>query len=295
MFTFDANFLARCRSLHEAARRSWGRRFLARRIQLRAAGGTEVTGYTDYTAGDDPRYIDWHRCMRLDELVTAQFQGNEDQYVYILLDASPSMGIGDPSKFEFARQLAGALGYLALENQDRVGISTFSTDVAAKFPPTRYIAHAPRMLKFLEQQQVSTQPTHLAKAVDNFMNRTKASGMVIVVSDLLDAEGFTTAFDLLRRRGFEPYIVHTYAPEETRPQFVGRMRLDDAESGRPLRVAFDEKDVANYMDEFNGFCNDVRSYCAQHGFGFTQTACDVDVLACIHRMMRVAGAQLQTR
>jgi uncharacterized protein (DUF58 family) len=213
MTIFDSQFLARCRSLHEAARRSWGRRFLARRLQLRAAGGTEVTGYTDYTAGDDPRYIDWHRCMRLDELVTKQFQGNEDQYVYFLLDASPSMSLGEPSKFEFARQLAGALGYLALENQDRVGVSVFGEGVTAEFPPTRNIAHAPRMLKFLEQQQISTQATRLTKAVDHFMNRAQASGMVIVVSDLLDAEGFTTAFDLLRRRGFEPYIVHTYATE----------------------------------------------------------------------------------
>ena len=64
MNLFDADFLKRCESLHLAARRTWGQRMLGRRVELRLAGGTEVTGYTDYTTGHDFRYIDWNRCAR---------------------------------------------------------------------------------------------------------------------------------------------------------------------------------------------------------------------------------------
>jgi uncharacterized protein (DUF58 family) len=157
----DAQFQRRCAGLHRQAQRAWGRQFLGRRRRLRVAGGTEATGTTDYTTGDELRYVDWNRCARHDELVTRQFMGTEDHWVYFLLDCSRSMALGvdtggspvsiaaassdrelksnrprrpvdtgEPpvsTKFELARQLAAALGYLALANQDRVSVTAFAS------------------------------------------------------------------------------------------------------------------------------------------------------------------------
>src|SRR5438128_2147482 len=45
--------------------------------------------------------------------------------VTVFLDASESMTFGEPRKFDFARQVAAAVGYVALCGFDRVSVVTF--------------------------------------------------------------------------------------------------------------------------------------------------------------------------
>src|SRR6185503_5271482 len=111
---FDTPFRRRCEALHALAGRAWGRRFLGRHIDQGSSAGTEVTGYNDYTSGDDFRHVDWYRCSRHDELLSKQYRGREDQRVYLLVDTSLGMGVQGGEKFTLATQLAAALGYLAL-------------------------------------------------------------------------------------------------------------------------------------------------------------------------------------
>ena len=43
----------------------------------------------------------------------------------VVVDASSSMHWGDPAKFDYARRLAMALGYIGLVNQNRVSLAAF--------------------------------------------------------------------------------------------------------------------------------------------------------------------------
>ena len=54
-----------------------------------------------------------------------------------LLDCSRSMAFGDPPKFDYARQVAAALAYIALADLDRVAVVAFAGDIVADFPLTR--------------------------------------------------------------------------------------------------------------------------------------------------------------
>ena len=154
MSLFDAKFRQRCEYLEQAARRSWGNRFLGRRLDRRWAGGSEFVGHSDYTSGDDFRYVDWQICARHDELVTRQFRGSEDRIVYLVLDCSPGMGLGTPPKFDAARQLAAALGYMALAALDRVGVVAVSDRMVAELPPCRGRQRLPHLFRFLDGLQV---------------------------------------------------------------------------------------------------------------------------------------------
>src|SRR5438309_10297149 len=89
------------------------------------------------TPGDDFRYLDWNLYARLDELLLKRFQEEEDLHVYFLLDCSRSMSFGTPPKFDFARQVAAALAYIALADLDRAAIVAFANDIVADFPLAR--------------------------------------------------------------------------------------------------------------------------------------------------------------
>ena len=92
----------------------------------RARGqSVEFADYRNYVAGDDFRYIDWNLYGRLDRLFLKLYEEERELPVSIFLDASESMTFGVPRKFDFARQVAAAVGYVALCGFDRVSVTVF--------------------------------------------------------------------------------------------------------------------------------------------------------------------------
>src|SRR5262249_52929931 len=146
---FDSDFLKKLEYLSLVSRRVFPRQLLAQRRTMQLGGGIEFADHREYTPGDDFRYLDWNVLARHDELLLKRFQEEEDLHVYLLLDCSRSMAYGDPVKFDYARQVAAALGYIALADLDRVAVIAFAGDIIADFPLTRGKARILSLLKFL--------------------------------------------------------------------------------------------------------------------------------------------------
>src|SRR4026209_2237840 len=92
----------------------------------RARGqSVEFADYRNYVAGDDLRYLDWNLFGRLEKLFLKLYEEERELPVRIFLDGSESMNFGAPRKFDFARQVAAAIGYVALCGFDRVSIVPF--------------------------------------------------------------------------------------------------------------------------------------------------------------------------
>src|SRR5512138_364268 len=92
----------------------------------RARGqSVEFADYRNYVHGDDFRYLDWNLYGRLERLFLKLYEEERELPVKIFLDASESMNFGDPRKFDFCRQVAAAVGYVALCGFDRVGVIAF--------------------------------------------------------------------------------------------------------------------------------------------------------------------------
>src|SRR5437867_13095782 len=85
----------------------------------------EFADYRNYVAGDDFRYLDWNLYGRLDRLFLKLYEEERELPVTVFLDASESMTFGEPRKFDFARQVAAAVGYVALCGFDRVSVAAF--------------------------------------------------------------------------------------------------------------------------------------------------------------------------
>src|SRR3989454_890143 len=97
----------------------------------RARGqSVEFADYRNYSHGDDFRYLDWNLYGRLERLFVKLYEEERELPVRIFLDASESMTFGEPRKFDFARQVAAAIAYVALCGFDRVSVIPFP-DVAA--------------------------------------------------------------------------------------------------------------------------------------------------------------------
>src|SRR5579864_4262936 len=85
----------------------------------------EFADHRNYVPGDDFRYLDWNLFGRLEKLFLKLYEEERELPVRIFLDASESMAFGEPRKFDFARQIAAAVGYVALCGFDRVSVIPF--------------------------------------------------------------------------------------------------------------------------------------------------------------------------
>ena len=107
-----------------AARRAKSSAKGERRSRARGQS-VEFADYRNYVPGDDFRYLDWNLYGRLERLFLKLYEEERELPVRIFLDASESMTFGEPRKFDFARQVAAAIGYVAFAGFDRVSVIPF--------------------------------------------------------------------------------------------------------------------------------------------------------------------------
>src|SRR5512135_3863464 len=117
-----------------AARRAKSSAKGERRSRARGQS-VEFADYRTYVPGDDFRYLDWNLYGRLERLFLKLYEEERELPVRIFLDASESMTFGDPPKFDFARQVAAAIGYVALSGFDRVSVIPFPQTGGNGQPP----------------------------------------------------------------------------------------------------------------------------------------------------------------
>jgi uncharacterized protein (DUF58 family) len=287
---FDSEFLKKLEYLSLVSRRVFRGQLLAQRRTMQLGGGIEFADHREYTPGDDFRYLDWNLYARHDELLLKRFQEEEDLHVYLLLDCSRSMGFGRPPKFDFARQVAAALGYIALADLDRVAVVAFAGAIVADFPLTRGKARILSLLKFMEDLKPQGTDTNLAAVATGFVHRNQRRGLAVVVSDLYDPAGFERGLDVLRHRKYEPHVVQIYDRAEAEPTLLGDMELFDIESETGQKVTVSERSLRQYRKIFAEFQESVQRYCSNYGLGCTRTSTEIPFDELILKMMRVAGA-----
>jgi uncharacterized protein (DUF58 family) len=290
MALFDSDFLKKLEYLSLVSRRVFRGQLLAQRRTMQLGGGTEFADHRDYTPGDDFRYVDWNVFARHDELLLKRFQEEEDLHVYILLDCSRSMAVGNPPKFDYARQVAAALAYIALADLDRVAVVAFAGDVVADFPLTRGKARILGLLKFLEGLAPQGTATDLERMARNVVHRGQRRGLAVVVSDLFDPNGFARGLDLLRHHRYEPHVVQIFDRREAEPDQKGDVELFDIETGTIRKVTITERNLRQYRKIFADFLESVGRYCITYGIGGTRSSTEVPFEDLLLRMMRTAGA-----
>ena len=292
MSLFGPELLKRFHYLSLIAARMGESPLLTTRQKRLPAGGTEVTGFRDYSPGDNFYHVYWTWCARGDELLVKVFEREPDRHVHLLLDGSSSMGLGRPAKFHLARQIAAALGYVSLVNSHRVDVGAMIGDSVSQLPPLGHVSQLPQLLRFLERLEPGDTRVDLARGVEIFLRRRPRPGPVVVLSDLYDPAGYQRALEMLRYQGYEPRLVQIFDRRENDPQLLGDVELFDAQTQTVRQVTITERTARLYRELMLKFHASVRDFCSRHGIYHIPLACDMpeeDVL------LRVLGAKRDGR
>ena len=189
-----------------------------------------------YMPGDDVRRIDWRLYARSDRFYVKEYEADSNANFTVLLDTSRSMGYSSQgvSKLDYGRYLAACLGYFANKQRDRVGLTTFDTDVRRHVPASA--KQFDLVLRTLGEVEADGS-SDLRRPMLQVAEALRRSGIAVLISDLYeDPETVLSAVKGLEHRGHDLIVFHVLDPEEIEFNRAAAANFEDMESGETLPV-----------------------------------------------------------
>jgi uncharacterized protein (DUF58 family) len=285
--------LQRLERLELVSRKIFRGRMKGERISRRKGQSVEFADFRNYVPGDDLRLIDWNLYARLDQLFLKLFQEEEDLHFYALIDTSASMNFGTPNKLLVAKQLAAALGYIGLCRGDRVSVQALGP-AGRSAPVIRSRSALWKMLKYLEGIQPA--PANNVEAnvslhdgVKDFVLRGVSTGVVVLITDLMDKSGYESAMRMLIGRQMDVFVLHVLSQEELDPPLRGDRRLIDVEDGDAAEITVNQYVIDRYQETLKAFLHQARQYCAQRSIMHVLVPTDTPVETVMTKYLRSRG------
>jgi uncharacterized protein (DUF58 family) len=206
-------------------------------------GGTELAQVRPYEPGDDIRRMDWNVTARTAVPHVRVHVPERALTAWLLLDVSPSMtfGTADRRKADVAEGVAVAIGHLATQRGNRLGIITFGGSRDRRVPPAAGRAGLLGLLlaSRVESVEEGVGATSPADALRITSATAPRGGLVVLVSDFRAPGGL--AADWRKPLAALAARHHVIAieigdPRESELTDVGELTLVDAETGREVRV-----------------------------------------------------------
>lgn len=200
-------------------------------------GSQEFAQYRAYERGDDLRRIDWKLYGRSDRFFVRDAERESPVTLWIVLDASASMGQADLktpdwSRFDAARRLAAGLVDIALHQGDRFGLVIETATGPMVVPPGSGARQRDRILLDL----APVKPGGIARwdrDVEVYGERFGPGDLVLILSDAFD-EACVAAAERLARSGRDVAMIRVLMADERDFPFEQGYRFNDPETGAQL-------------------------------------------------------------
>ena len=253
----------------------------------------EFADYRTYVPGDDLRRIDWNLFGRLERLFLKLYEEERELPVTIYLDSSESMSFGRVSKFDFARQVAAGVGYVALCGFDRVTVEPFplADDQAGLVGELRAVRGRRSAMRFFDNlnRLKAGGTADFNQALRLGAMKHRAQGVIVVLSDFLDPAGYEDGLKSLASRGSEVHALQILAPEELEPSSYGDLRVIDSETGAEQEVTFGKYRLKSYRATVQNYCRRLQEYCRARGIRYQLVQSDTPIDDLLLKAMRTGG------
>src|SRR5881227_2436476 len=155
----------------------------------------EFAQHRPYVAGDDIRHVDWKVFGKTDKIYLKQYLEETNLHLICVVDASESMGYGTVradgatwTKYDHATAIAASLSYMAIQQQDSVGLAIFDNQLRKYLKPSnspgqwKTITHeltlVPRLAK-----------TGIGHVLDQLAEKLTHRSLIVILSDFFDDIG----------------------------------------------------------------------------------------------------------
>jgi uncharacterized protein (DUF58 family) len=279
--------LARLEQMELVSRKIFRGRMKGERRSRRKGQSVEFADYRNYVPGDDLRRVDWNLYARLDKLFLKLFLEEEDLHVFFLIDSSPSMDFGSPTKFFAAKQIAAALSFIGMCRGDRVKIEFLGAENRPS-PVLRGRSSLPRLKQFIESVEPA-EGFNLTESVKRFCIRNSSRGIVVLLSDLMDKTGYESALRLLAGRQMDVFVMQILCPEEMNPDITGDLKLVDCEDDDEAEISVSGALLERYKKTLAQFIEQARTFCTRRDMTYLLAQSDQGADTIVGQYLRQRG------
>jgi uncharacterized protein (DUF58 family) len=208
--------------------------------------GIEFDEVREYVETDDARLIDWNVSSRLGGAFTKTFREEREITLFIVVDVSPSVFLGD-SRRRTAAILFSLLSFAAIQNSDRVGAVFFTDKIEKWIPPRKGKRHATRLIGDMLRFKLEGRGSDLALALRASGEALKRRGIVFILSDFKTG-GYQRELLILGRK-HDVIALRIFSPADDEFPEAGLAYLEDPETREVLvSTGMSEKFRQEYAD-----------------------------------------------
>mgnify|MGYP003388292236 FL=1 len=217
-------------------------------------GGIEFSEVREYIPGDDIKRIDWNVSARHNSLFVKEFVEENELNIYLVLDLSASNNFGfTKSKLDLSFEVAVSLMFLALKNNDRLGLGIF-TDKLEKFIPSKKgKRQLLKIIKELIEYKPKSKKTNIMESLSTLNNKLKKKSVIYIISDFI-SDSYDKPLKFLKLHHQVTLINISDIREKEIPK-IGYTYLEDAETGEQVLVNTSDK---NFQKQYREIINEKR-------------------------------------
>ncbi len=169
----------------------------------RVGHGYEFEHIKNYVEGDDYRSINWKASGRRGMLMVNQYEDEQSQQVFFLLDKSRIMNMpfGGMSLLDYAVNAALALGNIALKKQDRVGLLSFSDVLGTALPAERGARQLHHLLEALYRESERTGEANYELLYEAVCRLIRRRSLLVLFTNFESRYAVERVLPVLRRLG----------------------------------------------------------------------------------------------
>jgi len=260
-------------------------------------GGLELAQVRPYEPGDDVRRMDWNVTARTTIPHVRVHVPERALTTWLVLDASASMtfGTADRRKADVAEGVAIAVGHLATQRGNRLGLATFGGPADRRLPPAagrRGLLAALVAARAADVDASESVPNGASTPADGlaFVNGVAPrGGLVVLVSDMRGPRDWQGPLAAAAQQ-HHVLVVEVRDPREDVLPDVGDLTLVDGETGREVRVDTSSRSL---RERFAAAASDERAVLEtmlrRLGVGHVVLSTDGNWLLALAARLRILG------
>jgi hypothetical protein len=127
------------------------------------------------------------------------------------------------------------------------------------------------MLDFLQHIEPAG-PSDLKQALRSFSIKCSGKGIVVLLSDLMDKNGYEEALRYLVARQLDIYVIQILSQEEIEPEIIGDLRLVDIEDEDVAEITVSGPLLKRYKQNLAAFRAGIHAFCSRRGVMYLFTS-----------------------
>lgn len=222
-----------------------------------------------YAYGDEVRLIDWKVTARLSIPHVKMMEEERELTILLIIDRSASLFYGTriAEKADYTTEIAALLTFSALKNNDKVGLITVSGSIDKVIPPAKGRYHALKIIRELVNENVPTQGSSLAEALEYVNKVFKKRSVVFILSDFMFDEEITKQVRQLCSK-HDVTAIRILDRIEKQPLSVGYLKVSEVESARNYWINLNKKLIDEYKAYLKKKNLSIQNLFKKYGGGF---------------------------